>query len=94
MKRRYTWLKAAGLLAAQAGWALAADEAESSSVRGIEGRIAVYAATNTPREAPTGIPPALADHPTNTTITSTTMVTPRTPIRSAAQATSGNPERA
>jgi len=56
MKRRYTWLKAAGLLAAQAGWALAADEAESSSVRGIEGRIAVYAATNTPREAVAWLP--------------------------------------
>lgn len=52
MKRQYTWLRVAGLLAARAaGEALAEDESEPSSVRGIDGRVAVYAVTNTPREA-------------------------------------------
>ena len=66
----FSWLAACVILAGT-GRALAADDAEPLRVRGIEGRVAVYALTNTPRDVVTWLPAdtvftvkgALTDHP-------------------------------
>ena len=58
MKGRYNRMRTTVLLAVIAGWAwtFEANKSEPLCVRGIEGRIAVYAATNTPREAVAWLP--------------------------------------
>ncbi len=58
MKGRYHSIRTAVLLAGFAGWVWSqkANKPEPLYVRGVEGRVAVYAATNTPREAVAWLP--------------------------------------